>query len=167
MFILFCANVECYWRCVFVILIPGGFFFFSNNLCHLYSVWDIIIQCLQTSDNIIMHFCPLSFFIRVTTILFIDLIAQARHHWTHYHANNKQRPPESLAFPSPCILYLLLDFPNKSLTGWYCFHITLPLQKKKKKKDGNKVLRLDWWYWNGSDSQQQCCQPETRCLHYL
>lgn len=34
-------------------------FFFLNNLCHLYSVWDTIIHCLQTSDNIIMHFCPL------------------------------------------------------------------------------------------------------------
>ena len=28
MFILFGANVECYWRCFFVILIQGGFFFF-------------------------------------------------------------------------------------------------------------------------------------------
>lgn len=27
MFILFGANVECYWRCFFVILIPRGFFF--------------------------------------------------------------------------------------------------------------------------------------------
>lgn len=30
-----------------------------------------------------------------------------------------------------------------------------------------KVLRLDWWYWNVFDSQQQYCQPGTRCLHYL
>jgi hypothetical protein len=70
MFILFGANMECYWRCSFVILIPGGFFFF-NNLFHLHSIWDIIIQCLQTSDNIIMHFCPLSFFARVTNIPFL------------------------------------------------------------------------------------------------
>lgn len=58
MFILLGANVEYYGRYFFVVLMPGGFFFL-NNLCHLCSVWDTIIHCLQTSDNIIMHFCPL------------------------------------------------------------------------------------------------------------
>ena len=32
MFILFGGNVECYWRCFFVILIPEGFFFFRQSL---------------------------------------------------------------------------------------------------------------------------------------
>lgn len=91
--------------------------------------------------------------------LLLDPVAQAGHKWTHYHPINNQRPPESLAFLVPAFYIPTGFFPNKSLADWYLFHFTIPSLKWN---DGNKVLRLDQWYWNDSDSPRDNAANLTR-----